>query len=142
MKLTKAQISAIVDEVNDQLSKKESNEHLSFKIKNDWEKLKPLLDKREEMVKAKDAIYEKWQEMDTAYDDYVEELETKVRSFEKKHGVDVDWRNEEEEAKFSIKVTDLSDKIERQITLMTIDTKEKITSDMLIEKMVEKFSQI
>lgn len=141
MKLTKAQIAAIVDEVSEQLNTKESTENISLKIRNDWEKLKVLLEEKREIYRAKDALYEKYLEADRAYDEYVCDLEGKVRSFEKKHDVNVDW-DDDEDPKFLVNVRNMSDKIERQITLLTIDTKEKITSDMLIEKMIEKFSKV
>lgn len=141
MKLTKAQIAAIVDEVQEQLQREGSGETISFKIKNDWENLKPLLEEKRELFRAKDSLYDKYIEADRLYDKYVEEVDSKVDKFQDKHNVTVDW-HDDDEPKFRFNPQNLSEKIERQITLLTIDTKEQITSEMLIEKMIEKFAKI
>ena len=71
-------------------------------------------------------------------------MEKKIEKFQTKYEVDVDWKWLErgEQPSFTLKFKDLREKIERSVTLLSIDTKEKITSDMLIEKMVSKFTQV
>lgn len=144
MRLTKSQIEAIVAEVNDQLNNATQNQIHLFKGKGDWEKLllliQDLKNEEKKLEKARTEI-EKLEIQCENLEDIVKE---KVKKFEKKHGTDVDWEyiDEGEEPSFTLQTKDLGEKIERTIAIMTIDSKEKITADMLIERMVEKFSRV
>lgn len=144
MRLTKSQIEAIVAEVNDQLNNATQNQIHLFKGKGDWEKLllliQDLKNEEKKLEKARTEI-EKLEIQCENLEDIVRE---KVKKFEKKHGTDVDWEyiDEGEEPSFTLQTKDLGEKIERTIAIMTIDSKEKITADMLIERMVEKFSRV
>jgi|688.fasta_scaffold25088_5 hypothetical protein len=144
MKLTKAQVEAVVSEVNDQINRATKNRIDLFKGKADWEKvlleIKDHNDLEEELTKAR----EKVEKLEEKFEDSENALEKKIEKFQTKYEVDVDWKWLErgEQPSFTLKFKDLREKIERSVTLLSIDTKEKITSDMLIEKMVSKFTQV
>lgn len=144
MKLTKAQVEAIVSEVNDRINQATQNQIHLFKGKDEWEKIKTVIKEyqnlEKDLQKAKEAV----DKLESDYEDFESKIEEKVKRFEKKFGVDVDWRyiEDNEEPSFRMEFKDLTAKIERTVTLLGIDTKEKITSDMLIEKMVDKFSTV
>jgi hypothetical protein len=82
--------------------------------------------------------------LESDYEDFESDVEARIQRFEKKFGVDVDWKwiEDNEEPTFKMEFKDLTQKIERTVTLLGIDSKEKITSDLLIEKMVDKFSTV
>lgn len=144
MRLSKAQVEAIVEEVNDQINKATQNQLHLFKGKADWEKLQLVIKDYQAIEKKLNKAREVVDDLETEYSEFEDKVKEKVKQFEKKHGTDVEWEylDEDEDPKFTLKTKDLSAQIERTITLMSIDTKEKITSDMLIERMVEKFSKI
>lgn len=144
MRLTKAQVEAIVEEVNEQINKSTQNQLHLFKGKADWEKLQLVIKEYQDLEKKLEKAREVVDDLEIQYSDLEEKVKERVKHFEKKHGTDVEWEylDENEDPKFTLKTKDLSAQIERTITLMSIDTKEKVTSDMLIERMVEKFSKI
>jgi len=144
MRLSKAQVEAIVQEVNEQINKSTQNQLHLFKGKADWEKLQLVIKEYQALDKQLDKAREVVDDLETQYSEFEDKVKEKVKHFEKKHGTDVEWEylDENEDPKFTLQTKDLSAQIERTITLMSIDTKEKVTSDMLIERMVEKFSKI
>lgn len=144
MRLTKSQIEAIVAEVNDQINKATQNQIHLFKGKADWEKLQLVIkdyrDHENKLEKAREQV----EQLETQYQNLEEIVRQKVKHFEKKHGTDVDWTylEDNEEPSFTLQTKDLGEKIERTLAIMSIDSKENITADMLIERMVEKFSHV
>jgi len=65
--------------------------------------------------------------------------------FEKRYGVSVEWRyidyDEGELPSVTFPTKDLSDKIRRQIAILSIDKKDgPVTDDALIETIINKFS--
>lgn len=144
MGLTKAQVAAIVDEVNDQINKATQNQLHLFKGKADWEKLQLVIKEYQALEKKLEKAREVVEDLEREYSDLEDKVKPKVRHFEKKHGTNVEWEYLEpnEDPKFTLQTKDLTAQVERTLTLMTIDSKEKLTSDMLIEKMVERFAKI
>ncbi len=144
MRLSKAQVEAIVEEVNEQINKSTQNQLHLFKGKADWEKLQLVIKEYQDLEKKLGKAREVVDDLEIQHSDLEEKVKERVKHFEKKHGTDVEWEylDENEDPKFTLQTKDLSAQIERTITLMSIDTKEKVTSDMLIERMVEKFSKI
>lgn len=144
MRLSKAQVEAIVEEVNDQINKSTQNQLHLFKGKADWEKLQLVIKEYQDLDKELDKARAVVDDLETQYSEFEDKVKERVKHFEKKHGTEVEWEylDENEDPKFTLKTKDLSAQIERTITLMSIDSKEKITSDVLIERMVEKFSKI
>lgn len=144
MKLTKAQVEAVVSEVNDRINRATQNQIHLFKGKDEWEKIKTIVKEYQNLEKSLEKAKEAVEKLESDYEDFENSIEEKVKRFEKKFGVDVDWRylEDNQEPTFRMEFKDLTEKIERTVTLMGIDTKEKITSDILIEKMVDKFSTV
>lgn len=146
MRLTKDQVRAVVNEVSDQLTQGTKNRTHLFKGKAEWEKLILLFNEKSEREKKLQKMRDEVEKMESDLDDFVETISVKVKKFEKKHEVNVEWRyldeDEGEEPSFSLDTTNLKEKIERTISIIGIDTKEKITADMLIERMVDKFSKV
>ncbi len=144
MKLTKAQVEAVVSEVSYQINRATKNRIDLFKGKDDWEKvqleIKQYQDLDDELTKARDLV----EKLEEKFENFEKILDKKIDKFQKKYEVDVDWKWLEsgEQPSFTLQFKDLNEKIERSVTLLTIDTKEKITSDMLIEKIVGKFTQV
>jgi len=144
MKLTKAQVEAVVSEVNDRINKATQNQIHLFKGKDEWEKIKTIVKEYQNLEKSLEKAKEAVEKLENDYDDFESEVHARIEKFEKKFGVDVDWKyiDDNEEPTFRMEFKDLSQKIERTVTLLGIDSKEKITSDLLIEKMVDKFSEV
>ena len=144
MKLTKAQVEAVVSEVNDRITRATQSQIHLFKGKDEWEKIKTIVKEYQNLEKSLEKAKEAVEKLESDYEDFESDVEARIQRFEKKFGVDVDWKwiEDNEEPTFKMEFKDLTQKIERTVTLLGIDSKEKITSDLLIEKMVDKFSTV
>ncbi len=144
MKLTKAQVEAVVSEVNDRINRATQSQIHLFKGKDEWEKIKTIVKEYQNLEKSLEKAKEAVEKLESDYEDFESDVEARIQRFEKKFGVDVDWKciEDNEEPTFKMEFKDLTQKIERTVTLLGIDSKEKITSDLLIEKMVDKFSTV
>jgi oligoendopeptidase F len=144
MKLTKAQVEAVVSEVNDRINRATQSQIHLFKGKDEWEKIKTTVKEYQNLEKSLEKAKEAVEKLESDYEDFESDVEARIQRFEKKFGVDVDWKwiEDNEEPTFKMEFKDLTQKIERTVTLLGIDSKEKITSDLLIEKMVDKFSTV
>lgn len=144
MKLTKSQVEAIVDEVNDRINQATQNQINLFRGKSEWDKIQLSIKGYQEIEDKLEKSRAEVEKIEVEYEEYEESLRKKIAKFEEKYQTEVDWRYLEsgEAPSFRMKFKDLKEKIERSVTLLSIDTKEKITSDVLIEKMVDKFSEV
>lgn len=154
MRLNKAQIDAVVSEVIEKMTAQTNDVIVPPAGKKEWEKI-------EKKIKEARIMRDKYQELDQKIDDLNEMLDVKRRemnqfdkevqktisTFSKKYKIEVNWDayddegEETDKVEFSIDTSGLKERIERQITIMTIDSK-KITADELIEKLTNQFVKI
>lgn len=159
MKLNKDQLNALVSEVSSILDANNVENILSVKIGKDWAKLNVLIKKNLEAKIKQDLEYGKAEaalmafeektnalkkKIDEEYDVVRTETSLMVQRFEKNFGVSVeDWEYLEpgEEPKLSVKTKFFKERIVNIATLLTIDIDQKITSDMIITKVLTQFAK-
>ena len=143
--LTKAQVDAIVDEVQERLGSLTTETQLPPKADNDWKALNEKFGKIRKLEKETEMLNERIEEIEEETKDLESKTRDMVNKFEKRYGVSVEWRyidyDEGEVPSVTFPTKDLSDKIRRQIAILSIDKKDgPVTADSLIETIINKFS--
>lgn len=145
--LTKAQIEAIVNEVEERLENSYKNPaSIPQRTMNDWKTLNAKIKKWREKEEEVEKLDEKLDDMKRDVDDAKCDLKDEVKNFEKKHNVSVNWEwidyEDGETPHMEAPKKDLSEKIRRHIAILSIDKKTQMTADELIETIIKKFSQV
>ena len=143
--LTKAQTDAIVEEVQERLGSLSTSNTLTPRAEKEWESLKEKFDQYRNKEKEIEDLDEKLDTLKEDVRDFEEKLAEEVRKFEKKHRVGVEWQyvdyDEGEQPEVKFPASDFTDKIRRQIAILSIDKKDgPVTADALIETIINKFS--
>ena len=143
--LTKVQVDAIVEEVQERLGSLSTENVLNPRAEKEWETLKEKFERFRIMEKEVETLSEKLDQVKENTEDFEREIRDKVREFEKKHKVGGEWQyvdyDEGEQPEVKFPTRDLSDKIRRQIAILSIDKKDgPVTADALIESIINKFS--
>lgn len=143
--LTKVQVDAIVEEVQERLGSLSTENVLNPRAEKEWETLKEKFERFRIMEKEVEDLSEKLDQAKENTEDFEREIRDKVREFEKKHRVGVEWQyvdyDEGEQPEVKFPTRDFSDKIRRQIAILSIDKKDgPVTADALIETIINKFS--
>ena len=143
--LTKAQTEAIVEEVQERLGSLSTSNTLTPRAEKEWESLK---EKFEQFRNKEREIEDLDKKLDTLKEDadaFEGKIKDEVRRFEKKHRVGVEWQyvdyDEGEQPEVKFPASDFTDKIRRQIAILSIDKQDgPVTADTLIETIINKFS--
>lgn len=143
--LTKAQTDAIVEEVQERLGSLSTSNTLTPRAEKEWESLK---EKFEQFRNKEREIEDLDKKLDTLKEDadaFEGKIKDEVRRFEKKHRVGVEWQyvdyDEGEQPEVKFPASDFTDKIRRQIAILSIDKQDgPVTADTLIETIINKFS--
>ena len=143
--LTKAQTEAIVEEVQERLGSLSTSNTLTPRAEKEWESLKEKFEQFRNKEKEIEDLEEKLDTLKEDVRDFEEKLAEEVRKFEKKHRVGVEWQyvdyDEGEQPEVKFPASDFTDKIRRQIAILSIDKKDgPVTADALIETIINKFS--
>ena len=143
--LTKAQTDAIVEEVQERLGSLSTSNTLTPRAEKEWESLKEKFEQYRNKEKEMEDLEEKLDTLKEDVRDFEEKLAEEVRKFEKKHRVGVEWQyvdyDEGEQPEVKFPASDFTDKIRRQIAILSIDKKDgPVTADALIETIINKFS--
>lgn len=143
--LTKAQTEAIVEEVQERLGSLSTSNILSPRAEKEWETLKEKFERFRIMEKEVETLSEKLDQVKEDTDAFEGKIKDEVREFEKKHRVGVEWQyvdyDEGEQPEVKFPASDFTDKIRRQIAILSIDKQDgPVTADTLIETIINKFS--
>jgi len=143
--LTKAQTDAIVEEVQERLGSLSTSNTLTPRAEKEWESLKEKFEQYRNKEKETEDLEEKLDTLKEDVRDFEQKLAEEVRKFEKKHRVGVEWQyvdyDEGEQPEVKFPASDFTDKIRRQIAILSIDKKDgPVTADALIETIINKFS--
>jgi predicted transcriptional regulator len=143
--LTKVQVEAIVDEVRERLGSLTTDTNLPPKAEKEWKSLNERFEKLRDTEKEIEELSEKYDAAKEKGEELEDEIREMVVKFEKKFGVGVEWRyidyDEGEVPSVTFPTDNLSDKIRRQIAILSIDKKNgPVTADDLIETIINKFS--
>lgn len=143
--LTKAQTDAIVEEVQERLGSLSTSNTLTPRAEKEWEALKEKFDQYRNKEKEIEDLDEKLDTLKEEAEDFEGKIKEEVRKFEKKHRVGVEWQyvdyDEGEQPEVKFPASDFTDKIRRQIAILSIDKKDgPVTADALIETIINKFS--
>jgi predicted transcriptional regulator len=143
--LTKVQVEAIVGEVQERLGSLSTSNTLTPRAEKEWESLKDKFDQFRNKEKEIEDLDEKLDKLKEDAEDFEGKIKDEVRKFEKKHKVDVEWQyvdyDEGEQPEVKFPASDFTDKIRRQIAILSIDKKDgPVTADSLIETIINKFS--
>jgi predicted transcriptional regulator len=143
--LTKVQVEAIVEEVQERLGSLSTSNTLTPRAEKEWESLKDKFEQFRTKEKEIEDLDEKLDKLKEDAEDFEREIKEEVRRFEKKHKVGVEWQyvdyDEGEQPEVKFPASDFTDKIRRQIAILSIDKKDgPVTADSLIETIINKFS--
>jgi predicted transcriptional regulator len=143
--LTKVQVEAIVEEVQERLGSLSTSNTLTPRAEKEWESLKDKFDQFRTKEKEIEDLDEKLDKLKEDAEDFERGIKEEVRKFEKKHRVGVEWQyvdyDEGEQPEVKFPASDFTDKIRRQIAILSIDKKDgPVTADSLIETIINKFS--
>lgn len=143
--LTKAQTDAIVEEVQERLGSLSTSNTLTPRAEKEWESLKEKFEQYRNKEKEIEDLDEKLDTLKEEAEDFEGKIKEEVRKFEKKHRVGVEWQyvdyDEGEQPEVKFPASDFTDKIRRQIAILSIDKKDgPVTADALIETIINKFS--
>ena len=143
--LTKAQTDAIVEEVQERLGSLSTSNTLTPRAEKEWESLKEKFEQFRNKEKEIEDLDKKLDTLKEDADAFEGKIKDEVRRFEKKHRVGVEWQyvdyDEGEQPEVKFPASDFTDKIRRQIAILSIDKKDgPVTADALIETIINKFS--
>jgi len=143
--LTKVQVEAIVEEVQERLGSLSTSNTLTPRAEKEWESLKDKFEQFRTKEKEIEDLDEKIDKLKEDAEDFERGIKEEVRKFEKKHRVGVEWQyvdyDEGEQPEVKFPASDFTDKIRRQIAILSIDKKDgPVTADALIETIINKFS--
>lgn len=143
--LTKAQTEAIVQEVQERLGSLSTSNTLTPRAEKEWASLKEKFEQDRNKEQEIEELDEKLDRLKEDAKAFEREVKEEVKRFEKKHGVGVEWQyvdyNEGEQPEVKFPVSDFTDKIRRQIAILSIDKQDgPVTADTLIETIINKFS--
>ena len=143
--LTKAQTDAIVEEVQERLGSLSTSNTLTPRAEKEWESLKEKFDQFRNKEKEIEDLDKKIDTLKEDADAFEGKIKDEVRRFEKKHRVGVEWQyvdyDEGEQPEVKFPASDFTDKIRRQIAILSIDKQDgPVTADTLIETIINKFS--
>jgi predicted transcriptional regulator len=143
--LTKVQVEAIVEEVQERLGSLSTSNTLTPRAEKEWESLKDKFEQFRNKEKEIEDLDEKLDKLKEDAEDFERVIKEEVRKFEKKHRVGVEWQyvdyDEGEQPEVKFPASDFTDKIRRQIAILSIDKKDgPVTADSLIETIINKFS--
>ena len=143
--LTKAQTEAIVEEVQERLGSLSTSNTLTPRAEKEWESLKEKFEQFRNKEKEIEDLDKKLDTLKEDADAFEGKIKDEVRRFEKKHRVGVEWQyvdyDEGEQPEVKFPASDFTDKIRRQIAILSIDKKDgPVTADALIETIINKFS--
>jgi predicted transcriptional regulator len=143
--LTKVQVEAIVEEVQERLGSLSTSNTLTPRAEKEWESLKDKFEQFRTKEKEIEDLDEKLDKLKEDAEDFERGIKEEVRKFEKKHRVGVEWQyvdyDEGEQPEVKFPASDFTDKIRRQIAILSIDKKDgPVTADALIETIINKFS--
>jgi predicted transcriptional regulator len=143
--LTKVQVEAIVEEVQERLGSLSTSNTLTPRAEKEWESLKDKFEQFRSKEKEIEDLDEKLDKLKEDAEDFERGIKEEVRKFEKKHRVGVEWQyvdyDEGEQPEVKFPASDFTDKIRRQIAILSIDKKDgPVTADSLIETIINKFS--
>jgi predicted transcriptional regulator len=143
--LTKVQVEAIVEEVQERLGSLSTSNTLTPRAEKEWESLKDKFEQFRTKEKEIEDLDEKLDKLKEDAEDFERGIKEEVRKFEKKHRVGVEWQyvdyDEGEQPEVKFPASDFTDKIRRQIAILSIDKKDgPVTADSLIETIINKFS--
>lgn len=143
--LTKAQTEAIVEEVQERLGSLSTSNTLTPRAEKEWASLKEKFEQFRNKQREIEDLDKKLDILKEDTEDFGGKIKDEVRRFEKKHRVGVQWQyvdyngGEQPEVKFP--ASDFTDKIRRQIAILSIDKQDgPVTADTLIETIINKFS--
>ena len=143
--LTKAQTDAIVEEVQERLGSLSTSNTLTPRAEKEWESLKEKFEQFRNKEKEIEDLDKKLDTLKEDADAFEGKIKDEVRRFEKKHRVGVEWQyvdyDEGEQPEVKFPASDFTDKIRRQIAILSIDKQDgPVTADALIETIINKFS--
>ena len=143
--LTKAQTDAIVEEVQERLGSLSTSNTLTPRAEKEWESLKEKFEQFRNKEKEIEDLDKKLDTLKEDADAFEGKIKDEVRRFEKKHRVGVEWQyvdyDEGEQPEVKFPASDFTDKIRRQIAILSIDKQDgPVTADTLIETIINKFS--
>ena len=143
--LTKAQTEAIVEEVQERLGSLSTSNTLTPRAEKEWESLKEKFEQFRNKEKEIEDLDKKLDTLKEDADAFEGKIKDEVRRFEKKHRVGVEWQyvdyDEGEQPEVKFPASDFTDKIRRQIAILSIDKQDgPVTADTLIETIINKFS--
>jgi predicted transcriptional regulator len=143
--LTKVQVEAIVEEVQERLGSLSTSNTLTPRAEKEWESLKDKFEQFRTKEKEIEDLDEKIDKLKEDAEDFERKIKEEVRKFEKKHRVGVEWQyvdyDEGEQPEIKFPASDFTDKIRRQIAILSIDKNDgPVTADALIESIINKFS--
>lgn len=143
--LTKAQTEAIVEEIQDRLNELSTETVLPQRATKEWEEIQQEITKNKELEKEVEALDIRLDELKAAQDEFEENLKKRISNFEDKYTLKVDWKwlDEEEGEKPSLRIPtrNFSDKIRRQIAILSIDKKGPLTAEDLMDTIFKKLSK-